>query len=313
MNDSQLPLVSVPVITYNSSKTVVETLDSIYNQTYPNLELIVSDDCSTDNTVQVCRDWIEAHKDRFVRTELLTVEKNTGISANCNRAERACQGEWVKGIAGDDLLLPDCVSDYLDYVKENPDAMCVFGKVQFFGSPIGDYSTYEAVFDYSFFSLDPEEQLHKLVFERNYVPASTAFYNLRRLRELGLNGNDERIPLLEDWPKWIKLLQNGIRFHFVDKEVVSYRVGLGISNSSRMSVEYFRSQLLFDFYYRYPEWKQKDGESKALDKTLDYICEQYKLRMELEQEVERLLQTHAYRLGKLLLKPFSWIRKTITK
>ena len=73
------PLVSVPVITYNSSKTVLETLDSIYNQTYQNLELIVSDDCSTDNTVGICREWIEAHKKRFVRTELLTVEKNTGV------------------------------------------------------------------------------------------------------------------------------------------------------------------------------------------------------------------------------------------
>ena len=70
------PLVSVTVITYNSSKTVLETLDSIKAQTYQNLELIVSDDCSTDDTVELCRNWIEQNKERFVRTELLTVEKN---------------------------------------------------------------------------------------------------------------------------------------------------------------------------------------------------------------------------------------------
>ena len=49
-----MDLISVVVVTYNSSKTVVETLDSIYNQTYHNLELIVTDDCSTDNTVKLC-------------------------------------------------------------------------------------------------------------------------------------------------------------------------------------------------------------------------------------------------------------------
>ena len=105
-------LVSVAVVTYNSSKTVVETLDSIANQTYPDLELIVSVDCSTDNTVEICREWIEAHKERFVRTELLTVEKNTGVSANMNRGADACQGEWVKDIAGDDVLLPECIDIY---------------------------------------------------------------------------------------------------------------------------------------------------------------------------------------------------------
>lgn len=311
MKDTQLPLVSVPVIAYNSSKTIVETLDSIFNQTYPNLELIVSDDGSTDNTVQVCREWIEAHKDRFVRTELLTVEKNTGISANLNRAERACQGEWVKGIAGDDLLLPNCVSDYMDYVKEKPDAIYVFGKMQFFGIPSGDYSVYEKVFDYSFFSLTPKEQLHKLVFERNYVPAATAFYNIQKLKELNLNGNDERIPMLEDWPKWIRLLKNGVVFNFINKDVVSYRVGSGISNSSKMSVIYYKSHLLFDFYYRYPEWKEERGEAKALDIIVGDLCEQYRLQLETEQEVERLLRTRAYRLGKVMLKPVLWIEQIL--
>ncbi|MDR0890977.1 MAG: glycosyltransferase [Endomicrobium sp.] len=51
------PLVSVCVITYNSSKYVLETLESIKTQTYQNIELIVSDDCSTDDTVEVCENY----------------------------------------------------------------------------------------------------------------------------------------------------------------------------------------------------------------------------------------------------------------
>lgn len=75
MSKPDIPLVSVSVITYNSAKTVIETLDSIKAQTYQNIELIVSDDCSTDNTVEICRDWLTKNEKRFVRMELITVEK----------------------------------------------------------------------------------------------------------------------------------------------------------------------------------------------------------------------------------------------
>lgn len=160
MNIDNQPLVSVHVFTYNSSKTVVETLGSIYNQTYPNLELIVSDDCSPDNTVEICREWIETHKDRFVRTKLLTFEKNTGVSANMNRGADACQGEWVKDIAGDDILLPDCVETYVDYVREHPDAVCVFANVEVFGDDEEDKRFMEEYYsiEEEFFSWSIEEQ-----------------------------------------------------------------------------------------------------------------------------------------------------------
>src|SRR5690606_12047202 len=104
------PLVSVVVITYNSAKYVLATLESIKAQTYQNIELIVSDDCSNDDTVEICRSWMVENCERFIRTELITTEKNKGIPANCNRGVTASQGLWIKIIAGDDLLLPNCIS-----------------------------------------------------------------------------------------------------------------------------------------------------------------------------------------------------------
>ena len=100
MHDDQ-PLVSIVVITYNSSKYVLETLESAKEQSYQNLELIISDDCSFDDTVAICRNWIAKNKERFVRIELLSVDKNTGIPANCNRGVKVAKGEWVKLIAGE--------------------------------------------------------------------------------------------------------------------------------------------------------------------------------------------------------------------
>ena len=126
MAKNEQPLVSVRVVTYNSSKTVEETLDSIYNQTYSNIELIISDDCSKDNTVAICRNWIELHKERFVRTEMITVDKNTGVTGNVNRSEEACKGVWVKGIAGDDVLMPNCIQIYMEYVNNHPETVVLF-------------------------------------------------------------------------------------------------------------------------------------------------------------------------------------------
>ena len=98
MTENQCPLVSVVVITYNSAQYVLETLNSIKEQSYSNIELIISDDCSKDKTVEICRDWLAKNKEKFVRTELITVEKNTGTSANINRGIKASKGKWIKSI-----------------------------------------------------------------------------------------------------------------------------------------------------------------------------------------------------------------------
>ena len=60
-------LITVVVVAYNSSSFIIEALDSVYNQTWRKIELIVTDDCSNDNTVELCHSWMDIHKSRFVR------------------------------------------------------------------------------------------------------------------------------------------------------------------------------------------------------------------------------------------------------
>ena len=269
MNCNNQLEVSVIVVTYNSSKTVVETLDSIANQTYPNLELVVSDDCSTDNTVEICREWIEAHKERFVRTELLTVEKNTGVSANMNRAERACKGKWVKPIAGDDMLLPDCIETYLNYVERNSDAVYVFARMAFFGGDEKNrISRSKWYTDHagSFFGSSIEEQYDFLTLVGNCVPAASAFYNRASVETLGIV-NDERIPFLEDAPKWINLLKKGVHFHYIDEETVKYR--LSDTSLCRKTPEKFdKSKAMLYVYYCFKNDYRKGNKREALLKWL---------------------------------------------
>ena len=254
------PTVTVVVYTYNSSKYVKETLDSIKAQTYPDLKLIVSDDCSTDNTLQIVRKWVAQNGSRFVSTKILTVDKNTGPSANSNRGWDACDTEWLKDIAGDDILMPNCIRDNVDYITEHPDAIAVFSKIEPFSIINGRKKIVSLIWlDYSFFSLSKEEQLASIL-RTNHIPASSAFYDIDKLRMLGIS-HDERIPLLEDYPKWITLLKKGIGFDYLDKTTIEYRVHKESLTGGIRTPDYFKSMLLFYLYYYLEEIKSMEDRN----------------------------------------------------
>ena len=294
-----MPLVSVPVITYNSSKYVLETLESIKAQTYQNIELVVSDDCSTDNTVEICRRWIEKNKERFVRVEMLESPVNTGVSANGNRAEAACHGEWIKVIAGDDMLISDCIETFVTYALSHPSSIYIFGRIQPFGVNEKRCQEVNSWFDYSFFSMPIEDQIHRLTFIGNCIPASTAFYNRNAVTELGVV-NDERISLLEDWPKWINLLRKGVRFHFIDQELVKYRIG-GISNSAQ-SISYFTSKRQVFFYYQYPELLKENAEF-AVNKAIEMERVLFVENMDLRNQLTRIRKSLIYQIYSKTIYP----------
>ena len=290
------PLVSVTVITYNSSKTVIETLDSIKAQTYDNIELVICDDCSTDNTVPLCREWIQANKNSFAEVQIIESAQNTGTAGNFNRADAACHGEWVKPIAGDDVLMPTCVADYMEFVSENPDTVIVFGRCSCFGGTRRQRRTFEEdIFRMDFYGWSAQVQ-YAFLLKGNCVPASTVFYNVWKMNELGVHC-DERIPLLEDWPRWINLTRKGIRLKGIDKVTVRYRLnGISSAHLNLPGKAYYRSLRLFDYLYRYP-LSCNDDRQLILEKALEYDCMQYDRLLDVYRSKE-------YKLGEALLAPF---------
>lgn len=295
-----MPLVSVPVITYNSSKTILETLESIKAQTYQNLELIISDDCSTDNTVIICKDWLSLNKDRFVRTLMLESPINTGISANGNRARAACKGEWIKDLAGDDLLLPECISTFVQFVTVHPDSIFVFCKLRTFGDEGDPHSSLEDIINLrndEMSVMGANGQLD-LVKKGLTPPAPCLFYNSEKSRQLGIN-NDERIKLIEDWPKWIQYLKSGNKFLFVDKCLVLYRIG-GISTSHRwQSTSVFKSNRQVYYYYLFEEEYSIDKQA-TLDKIIEYECYLYDLLQRELMITDKIRTSAVYKLYRRL-------------
>lgn len=257
------PVVTISVWTYNSSKFVLETLESIKNQTYLKLILQVCDDCSTDNTVHICKKWIENNKSRFVKTKIIVPEHNTGVSANANQSWDACETKYIKDIAGDDILLPNCIEEYMNFISVHPETIFLFSKVECFHSNNKNSPITKSLFDYSFFQLPACTKLDRLIVKGNCIPAASLFCNIHKIREIGLR-HDERIPMLEDLPLWINAIKVGIDMLFVDKILVRYRVGLGISTTAQFPLSYIISCRLLHIYYVHPYWMERNP-TKALD------------------------------------------------
>lgn len=104
----QYPLVSVLIPAYNHEKFVRDTLLSVLEQDYPNLELLVLDDGSTDNTFEILTSLKPAFKKKFKRVEVST-QQNAGTAQTLSRLVDRCHGKYIIVCASDDIMLPDCI------------------------------------------------------------------------------------------------------------------------------------------------------------------------------------------------------------
>ncbi len=248
------PLVSVIIVSYNSANYILETLESAKKQTYKNLELIISDDCSKDSTLEVCRKWIEVNGERFLKTEIISSEINTGVAANLNRGIKAARGEWIKTVAGDDILMDSCIADNINFVAQKKGVLIVHSNVRRFNK--------EDIFN-------PENR-NKLMFNQNTTEAKKQFQILLRFPAVYapatfFNKNlfdtfcffDEKIRLFEDLPMWLHLTKQGVRFWYLDKVTVMYRVSENSIqakiNNSKIYSEFSlkKERFLKDNYYHF--------------------------------------------------------------
>jgi glycosyltransferase involved in cell wall biosynthesis len=100
-----LPLVSVICLCYNHERFIAEALDSVLAQTYPNLEIIVVDDCSTDYSVEVIEEYLR----KYPQLTFISTGSNQGNTRAFNMGWRASKGALIIDFATDDVLLPDRV------------------------------------------------------------------------------------------------------------------------------------------------------------------------------------------------------------
>lgn len=110
MND----MVSVIMPSYNTAEYIAESIQSVLNQTYTNWELIIVDDCSTDNTDETVEPYL-----RDSRIFYLKNDKNSGAAVSRNRALREAKGKWIAFLDSDDLWLPEKLEKQIAFMENN--------------------------------------------------------------------------------------------------------------------------------------------------------------------------------------------------
>ena len=121
-----IPLVSIIVPLYNHAKYIEATLESFINEGHPNLEVVIIDDGSKDNSFDVAQAWFAQHPNAFTNV-VLERQENAGITKTLNRLVARSTGEFITMVASDDLLLPGGIQARLDALERRPDWLSVFG------------------------------------------------------------------------------------------------------------------------------------------------------------------------------------------
>lgn len=262
--ENSMPLVSIIVISFNSEKFIIETLESVKNQTYRNIELVISDDASADNTIEICKAWLQKNGSDFSDTKIIVSESNTGIAGNCNRGIRASKGKWIKLIAADDLLLPNCIEDYVDFASVNQGKVYLSNVIHFLDgtNPKEIIKKTKPYWGKGITPATADEQYRALLL--NYCGNTVSLFYCRTVcEEIPF---DERFQFLEDYPFLLNVTKSGIFIHHLDKETAMYRVrhhSVYFDDPEKLFSDFYKKRMDFDKTYRFPFISKRRRKSEA--------------------------------------------------
>lgn len=276
------PLVSIVVVSYNHSKYIRENLDSIKAQTYPNIELIIADDASKDNSVEVFESWLAENnypaKKNFH-------QQNTGLATTLNECTDMISGKYVKMIAADDYLHPEAIEKCVakleglgeEYGMVFTDIYAVNEKSAMRSELYGTLSTFA---DYE------PDKLKKALLKDNIIPALTVVMKTFVLKETGLYDNSY---LTEDYYRWLKI-NNKYHIAFIPQKLAYYRLHeTNISNTrlDKILEDNVRLKILYDH----------DGISKEF--VNNYFLQHYITGKRLNKEASALYKNYSFKIKRL--------------
>ena len=206
---NQKKLVSIIVPAYNVAQYIRQSLSSILLQTYRELEIIIVNDGSTDNTGEILTEY-EKKDPRII----VITQQNKGLAAARNTGLKQAKGEYLCIFDSDDIMLPDKISQQHEFLELHSEhGVCYSGSYHFMDDNKNIYHHPVGVLSGSQY----ESLLHG-----NIINPNTVFFRHSVFEKYG--GFDETLRSAEDWDYWLTLTYNGVRFGYQPLKLTLYRV-----------------------------------------------------------------------------------------
>lgn len=282
--------ISIVTVCFNSAKTIEQTIKSVINQSYNNIEYIIIDGGSTDGTLDVIKKY-EPYISYWVS------EPDKGIYDAMNKGIRAATGELLGFINSDDWYEKDILGKYVNkYQLDQADVL--YGDLTIVddsGAAQQHWLCDDVCFDYFYFKM--------------VIPHPTTFIKTKILKE---NMFSTKNKLVSDYELLLRLFVEGHKFQYVGKGTVVYFRNSGISASKKWLgyLEYrrFLKKMIKEYHLLLPEKTKKQINNKRLFSIFDYIIEKKQSKLLkvitnglLTRQIKNIVVFGAGEIGRLVI------------
>lgn len=216
MRDDNFGLISIIMAAYNAEKTIELAISSVLNQTYPNFELLVVNDCSKDGTVRL----VESIAAKDSRVRLISNENNSGVSFTRKRGLEEASGMWIAILDSDDAWMPEKLEKQI-VLQKKTNADLLFTGSAFMdanGQPINWYLA------------APAEVSYRQLLKQNVLSNSSVLVRKELYSKYYAVGDG----MHEDFAIWLSILKEGRKAYGVDEPLLIYRIAKSSKSGNKI-------------------------------------------------------------------------------
>lgn len=244
------PLISVIFLCYKNYRFIFDAINSLIVQDYPNIELIISNDCSNDFDVDELNEYFENYQTKFpnIKSVILNKnERNLGTTKHVNKTVQMSTGKYFKLLAVDDLFCDNsALTKYVDYFEANPDAYFVTTQCVMVDESLKNIVRYYPYDGHcEIIKTFRGEALFRELTKEPIIAAPGVCFSRRYIEAFGYF--DEQYFFADDWPAWINFARKGNRIHFMDGVFIAYRQG-GVSGNNSSNESQVASKVLDEYF-----------------------------------------------------------------
>jgi len=238
------PWVTVRIPSYNHEKYIHACIESVLNQTFTDFEIVIIDDCSTDNSVEVIRRFQDP------RIKLDVLPRNSGMNVAVERCMQLSSGKYVANLSSDDLWAPTKLAQQVTFLEQHPEFDAVFTQVQIVGENGNALSSREFANPFDYENRSPEEWLRRFFYFGNCLCNPSVMIRREVYEKFGYQ--DKRFISLSDFDLWVKLSFEH-RFWILDQQLTMFRIrdngmNLSANNPANRNRQQFEFKQILNHY-----------------------------------------------------------------